>query len=139
MKNASILNYIPQRPPMVMVDTLIEADHEKATSSFQIAPDNIFVEDGKFSEPGLVENIAQTAAAMVGYQCALRNVPVPVGFIAAVKNLKINFIPEAVSTIQTHVTVTNTVMNVSIIEGRVEQSGTLLCTCEMKILIQNKP
>ena len=136
MEPTSILDYIPQRPPMVMVDELIQCDHETATSSFQVTAGNIFVGDEKFTEPGLIENIAQTAAAMVGYQCAAKKIPVPIGFIAAVKNLKINFMPAVESTIQTSVRITNEVMNVSIIEGRVEQSGKLLCTCEMKILIQ---
>jgi 3-hydroxyacyl-[acyl-carrier-protein] dehydratase len=137
MKSISVLDYIPQRPPMVMIDELIACDEKTATSSFLIKAGNIFVEDEKFTEPGLIENIAQTAAAMMGYQCALQNAPVPIGFIAAVKDLKINFIPNTASVIETTVTVTNNVMNVSIIEGKVEQSGKILCICEMKILIQN--
>jgi|SRR5579859_5374501 len=131
-----ITDYIPQRPPMVMVDELIRCDHERAVSSLQIRAENIFVENKKFTEAGLIENMAQTAAAMVGYDCASRNVPVPVGFIAAVKNLAIESMPDVASTIQTSVIVTNQVMNVTIIEGRVEQMGKSLCTCEMKILIQ---
>lgn len=131
-----ITDYIPQRPPIVMIDKLIHADETTAISSFRILPTTLFVENEKFTEPGLVENIAQTAAAMVGYQCSLQNKSVPIGFIAAVKDLKINFIPVAFSTIQTKVAVINTVMNITIVEGRVEQSGKLLCSCEMKILIQ---
>jgi predicted hotdog family 3-hydroxylacyl-ACP dehydratase len=135
MKGA-ITDYIPQRPPIVMIDKLVYADETTAVSSFQILPTTLFVENEKFTEPGLVENIAQTAAAMVGYQCSLQNEPVPIGFIAAVKDLKINFIPVLFSTIQTKVAVINTVMNITIVEGRVEQLGKLLCSCEMKILIQ---
>ena len=74
---------------MVMIDRLVSAESDSAVSSFLIKTDNIFVEDGKFTEPGLVENIAQTAAAMVGHHCALNKIPVPIGFIAAVKDLKI--------------------------------------------------
>src|SRR4051812_705742 len=101
---------------MVMIDELIEADEHMAASTFRILPSTLFVADGKFSEAGLVENIAQTAAAMVGHQCVSKNIPVPIGFIAAVKDLKINFIPEINSVIQTKVRITNTVMNVTIIE-----------------------
>ncbi len=131
-----ITNIIPQRPPMVMIDQLVEIDPVSATSTFHILPENIFIENGKFAEPGLIENIAQTAAAMVGQQCAINEVPVPIGFIAAVKNLTINFIPDVLSSIATKVTVTNTVMNFTIIEGKIMQSGKLVCSCEMKILIQ---
>jgi 3-hydroxyacyl-[acyl-carrier-protein] dehydratase len=133
----AITDFIPQRPPMVMIDELLQADATTATSSFQILPSTIFVEDGKFTEPGLIENIAQTAAAMVGHQCAILNVPVPIGFIAAIKDLKVNFTPHVLSTIHTTVTVTNTVMNVTIIQGKIEQAKKVVCTCEMKIMIQN--
>jgi len=134
----AITDYIPQRPPMVMIDELIEAGEHAVVSSFCILPSSIFTNDGKFSEAGLVENIAQTAAAMVGHRCISQNIPVPLGFIAAVKDLKINFVPDVNSVIQTKVSVTNTVMNVTIIEGKIEQSNNVLCTCEMKILITNE-
>jgi 3-hydroxyacyl-[acyl-carrier-protein] dehydratase len=131
-----ITHFIPQRPPMVMIDDLIEPSEASAKSTFRILPENIFVEAGKFTEPGLIENIAQTAAAMVGHQCTLQKIPVPIGFIAAVKDLKINFTPSVLSTIRTKITITHTVMDITIIEGKVEQSGELVCTCEMKIVIK---
>ncbi len=131
-----ITHFIPQRPPMVLIDELLRSDATSAITIFSILPTTIFVEAEKFTEPGLIENIAQTAAAMVGYECDTLGIPVPIGFIAAVKDLKINFIPEVNSTIRTTVTVTNTVMNVTIIQGKVEQSEKLVCSCEMKIVIQ---
>jgi predicted hotdog family 3-hydroxylacyl-ACP dehydratase len=134
--NQPIINFIPQRPPMVMIDTLIQSTDKTATTSLTILPSNIFVEDNYLRESGLIENIAQTAAAMVGHECMVRNVPVPVGFIAAVKDLKINALPQVNSTIQTSITVTNMVMDITIVHGKIEQSGNLLCSCEMRILVQ---
>ena len=131
-----ITDFIPQRPPMVMIDKLVSGESDSAVSSFLIKADNIFVEDGKFTEPGLVENIAQTAAAMVGRHCAQHKIPVPIGFIAAVKDLKINFTPPLGSTISTKVKVTNTVMDITIVEGVVELADEVICSCEMKILIK---
>ncbi len=131
-----ITDFIPQRPPMVMIDELVTAESDLAVSSFLIKSDNIFVENGKFAEPGLVENIAQTAAAMVGHHCALNKIPVPIGFIAAVKDLKINTTPPVSSTISTQVKVTNNVMDVTIVEGVVKLQEEVICTCEMRILIK---
>ena len=54
---------IPQKPPMVMVDKLIFAEEKKVVTSFLIRRDNIFCSDGVFTEAGLIENMAQTAAA----------------------------------------------------------------------------
>jgi predicted hotdog family 3-hydroxylacyl-ACP dehydratase len=132
----SIIEYIPQRPPMVMIDELIQANELSGSTSFTISPENIFVENDHFSEPGMIENIAQTAAAMVGYQSKVNNTPVPIGFIAAIKNWKLNRIPQVNTSIETTIEVVNSVMDVSIVEGTIKQGDMVLCNCEMRILIQ---
>jgi 3-hydroxyacyl-[acyl-carrier-protein] dehydratase len=128
-----ITKYIPQRHPIVMVHALVEADDNYAVTELGIEPDNIFVSNEFFAEPGLVENIAQTAAMHVGYQCSLKNIPIPIGYIAAVKDLKIQALPKQNTRITTSVRVTNKVLDVTVVEGRVEQAGNLLCSCEMRI------
>jgi 3-hydroxyacyl-[acyl-carrier-protein] dehydratase len=128
-----ITKYIPQRHPIVMVHALVEADDNHAVTALDIEPDNIFVSNEFFAEPGLVENIAQTAAMHVGYQCSLKNIPIPIGYIAAVKDLKIQALPKQNTRITTSVRVTNKVLDVTVVEGRVEQEGNLLCSCEMRI------
>ena len=134
--NQPAINYIPQRPPMVMIDELIKSGENSATTSLAVKAINIFVENGVLAEPGLIENIAQTAAAMVGHQCSIQNIPVPVGFIAAVKNLKINSLPKVGTTIQTNIAVTNTVMDITIVRGKIQQDDNELCSCEMRILVK---
>jgi 3-hydroxyacyl-[acyl-carrier-protein] dehydratase len=128
-----ITKYIPQRHPIVMVHALVVADDSHAVTELEIESDNVFLSEGFFAEPGLVENIAQTAAMHVGYQCSLKNIPIPIGYIAAVKDLKIQALPKQNSRISTTVTITNKVLDVTVVEGRVEQDGNLLCSCEMRI------
>jgi 3-hydroxyacyl-[acyl-carrier-protein] dehydratase len=134
-----ITKYIPQRHPIVMVHELVEADDDHAVTQLTIEPDNIFVSKEYFSEPGLVENIAQTAAMHVGYQCSLKNIPIPIGYIAAVKDLRIQTLPKQNSRITTSVKITNKVLDITVVEGRVEQEGNLLCSCEMRIFAKIKP
>ncbi len=54
---------IPQKPPMVMVDRIVEINDMTTVTAFLIRADNVFVDNGLFREPGLIENIAQSAAA----------------------------------------------------------------------------
>ena len=136
MNNIPIIELIPQRAPMVMVGQLVEVGEMFAVTRFIIESGNIFLEGGQFTESGMVENIAQTAAAMVGYQCRVENKPVPVGYIAALKNLLVKERPAVGSTITTRVTVTNTVFDVTIVQGVVEQDDTQLCNCELRILVK---
>ena len=63
----NILELIPQRPPMVMIDRLMSCDEKQVVTELLIRPDNIFIDHKGFTSPGLMENIAQTAAARTGY------------------------------------------------------------------------
>ena len=128
-----ILQYIPQRNPIVMVHELLEADEESVITQLTIEPDNVFLASGYFTEPGMVENIAQTAAVHVGYQCTLKKLPIPIGYIAAVKDLKVRLLPKQNSTITTSVNVINKVLDITVVQGKIEHEGELLCSCEMRI------
>lgn len=128
-----ILEVIPQRHPFVMVDQLVAITEKETTTSLTIRNDNIFCRNGKFLEPGLVENIAQTAASRAGYESVLQNKPAPVGYIGAVKALKVFDLPEEGSTIYTTIFVEHRIMEVSLIRGKVMCDGNLIAECEMKI------
>jgi predicted hotdog family 3-hydroxylacyl-ACP dehydratase len=129
----TITKLIPQRHPMVMVHELIQSSDQYAKTALAIEPDNQFVANGRLREPGLIENIAQTVAAQVGYQCSSKNIPVPIGYIASIKDLKVYALPLVNSVIVTTVRVTNQILDVTVVEGRVEQDGVLLCSCEMRV------
>jgi 3-hydroxyacyl-[acyl-carrier-protein] dehydratase len=131
-----ILNYIPQRPPFVMIDTIINTDDADSKTSFSIREGHLFVADGYFTEPGLIENMAQTAAAGTGFKAHQSGSPAPVGFISALKNLNIVRLPKVNSTISTTVRFGMQVMNAHIVNASVEENGTEIASCELKIFIQ---
>jgi len=128
-----ILQFIPQRRPIVMVHRLTAASDSNAVTQFDVEPDNVFIDNGKFAEPGIVENIAQTAAVHIGYQCAQKNIPIPIGYIAAIKDLKVKSLPSVNSTITTSVKVVNKVLDITVVQGIVTQGEETLCSCEMRI------
>ena len=133
----NIKDFIPQREPIIMIDDLLEASDSHSVTRLVVMSDNMFVEAGKLTEPGLVENIAQTAAAQVGYQCAMKKIPVPLGYIAAVKNLVISKLPSVGSQIVTSIRILNQVMDVTLAEGKVmDADGTMCCSCEMRIFVK---
>ncbi|HTF21161.1 MAG TPA: hypothetical protein VK658_23960 [Chryseolinea sp.] len=128
-----ILKYIPQRRPIVMVHQLASANDDSATTTFDIEPENVFIQNGTFAEPGMVENIAQTAAVHIGYQCSQKNIPIPIGYIAAIKDLRVKGQPLVNSTITTSVKVVNKVLDITVVQGMITQGSETLCTCEMRI------
>lgn len=132
----NVTDYLPQRPPMVMIDTIIEAGLQQSVSALTVNSGNLFVVDGCLSESGLVENIAQTAAAGVGYLCQMEQRPVPVGFIAAIRDLSIHQLPPVGSRIDTTVENLNEVMEVRIVKGTVKLNGESIASCEMRIFVK---
>jgi predicted hotdog family 3-hydroxylacyl-ACP dehydratase len=135
MVDQDITTYIPQRDPFVMIGRLVSADGTTTRTRFTVLEGNPLAENGFLTEPGLVENIAQTAAAGIGYICRAENRPVPVGYIGAVQNLAITQLPAVGEVIETEVTVKNQVFDVSIINGTIRSNGQVLAQCEMKIFI----
>lgn len=131
-----ILTYIPQRPPFVMVDDITDATDSSAKTRFTVTKENIFFHHGKLTEPALIENIAQTAAARIGYLCHQNGGPVPVGFIGAVQNLEITRLPLEGELLETEMTIKHQVFNVTLIKGEIHCNGTKIAQCDMKIFIQ---
>ena len=132
----NILQLIPQKPPMVMIDKLYSCDENTCVSGLSILRNNIFCDDNYFYESGLIENIAQTAAASVGVIAQRENKEAPVGFIGSVKRLKIYKRVAVGTDIVTTVDTQQKVGNVSIIKGRVEQDNDIIAECEMNIFLQ---
>ena len=131
-----ILNYIPQRPPIVLVSRIYKADEASIITGFDIAPEHIFVQNGELTESGIVENMAQTAASRAGFEAVKNNAKPAVGFIGNIKDLVIHYLPELGNEILTEVTTKTQVMNVSIIEAKSYCNNQLVATCEMKIFLQ---
>ena len=138
MRETDAIQYIPQGPPFVMIDEVTKADETISQTSFTIREGHLFVKDGRFTEPGLVENIAQTAAAGTGYKARKSGSAPQVGYIGALKNLIINELPKTGDTINTEVHFLNQVLNVHIVQGRVFKEGREIASCELKIFLQQQ-
>jgi len=131
-----ILQLIPQRDPMVMVSGLQWASDHSVITWFLIKEGNIFLRDGRFQESGLIENIAQSGAALNGYRAMVNGEPVKNGYIGGIKNLEVHSLPETGVRLTTSVTETYHVMDVSIIVGEVRANDQLIARCEMKVFLQ---
>ena len=138
-----VLQLIPQRAPIIMVDGLLEHRDESSLSYFEILPTNIFVENNQLQLPGLVENIAQTCALRSGYHFRQQVIKTPnaapskppIGFIGEVKNLVVYELPAVGSTLQTRVTLLHHVFTASVVMGEIHCQGQLVAACEMKIFL----
>lgn len=135
MSPEDILLLIPQRPPFVMVDKLLSCDENSSKTSFRVNEENVLVMKGEFSEEGLIENIAQSAAAQAGYLAMMQNIPVKVGYISMVKNLEIFELPKINDELVTEIKIENQVFDMTVISGTVRSDDKIIAQCEMNIIL----
>lgn len=133
-----ILKLIPQRPPIVMVDSFFGIEEDRSYSGLTVTADNIFCEAGKLQETGLIEHIAQSAAARIGYLYTQRGEEVPLGFIGSVDKLKVYSLPEIGMKLFTEITVVQEVFDITLIAAQVKAGEELMAECRMKIFIKKE-
>lgn len=138
IKDIDILTLIPQRRPFVMVDRLLSFDDKESSTDFVVREDNIFCKDGLFLETGIMENIAQTCAARIGYINITNNESVKIGVIGSIKDLIITKLPKVGSRLLTKVKVLSEVFAITLVEAEVFDNDELVARCEMKISLTDK-
>lgn len=130
-----ITRLIPQRAPILMVDALLEAQDDTATTCLTVRPDNYFLdEDGRLDETGLIEHIAQSASALAGYK-ALRAgaAQPPVGYIGEVKKFSLHRLPRVGETLHTTVSFGTEVGGVTLLSAETRAGEELIASTQMKI------
>lgn len=133
----NILDLIPQRAPIVMVDEFLGIDKNVSRTRFTVYNDNIFVNNGEFSECGLIEHIAQSAAARVGYIFKSKNLPIPIGYIGSINNFVIYQNPKVGEAINTTIEIIQEVFNITLIQAYCHIDGKEIASCRMKIFLEN--
>lgn len=131
---------LPQREPFVMVSQLLHYDEVVTATRLHVTEDNIFCQNGVLVASGLIENIAQTCAARIGYiNKYILHKDVNIGFIGAVRNLVIHQLPKVGTTIETRIEVLSSQFGLTLAHGEVRsQDGALLAEGEMKIALSEK-
>ena len=130
-----IQTLLPQRPPMVMVDRLLHCDPVVTETEFTVREDNILADDGRLSACGLIENIAQTCAARMGYINLSNGKEVRVGVIGALREMEVHVLPAIGSTVKTRIEVSDEVFGMTLATAESRCGDTLLVSGTIKIAL----
>lgn len=137
LRQIDVRELLPQQDPFVMIGALVHFDKTLTVTETLVREDNLFVDEGKFSASGLMENIAQTCAARIGYvNKYILKTGIQLGFIGAVRNFEIIGLPKVGDTITTYVEVKEEVFGMTLAEAHVECQGRTIVTTEMKIAVK---
>jgi Predicted 3-hydroxylacyl-(acyl carrier protein) dehydratase len=137
LEEIDIHTLLPQQEPFVMVGRLTHFDVEKTVTRTTVKPDNIFVDNGFFTSSGIIENIAQTCAARIGYvnKYILRK-GIQLGFIGAIRNLRLHRLPAAGQEIETAIVTVEEVFGMTLVTATVKSGDNdIIAECEMKIAV----
>ena len=117
-----------------MVDHLTDYSETQSSCCLLVRPDNIFLENGCLAPAGLIEHIAQTCAARLGYynRYILKS-GVRLGFIGEVKDLSILRQPREGELIETTVTVMQEIFDVTLVTAEVRVGTEVIVTTRLKI------
>ena len=137
LEEIDIHTLLPQQEPFVMVGRLTHFDVEKTVTRTTVKPDNIFVDNGFFTSSGIIENIAQTCAARIGYvnKYILRK-GIQLGFIGAIRNLRLHRLPAAGQEIETAIVTVEEVFGMTLVTATVKSGDNdIIAECELKIAV----
>lgn len=128
-----IQSLLPQRPPIVMVDT-VDAYPDGALTTLRIEPDNIFVRDGRLMDSGVVEHLAQSAAAFIG----ARSGNVTIGYIGEIRSMKFGSMPAVGKTIESTIKVEMEFGGAFAFEAETKCGGEVVVKGRLKVFLQEK-
>ena len=139
LEKIDIHELLPQQEPFVMVGRLVSFTMEKTVTRTMIMDDNMMVEDGRFGSTGIIENIAQTCAARIGYinKYILKR-GIQLGFIGAIRNLKIYRCPKVGEEIETGIETLEEIFGMTLVKATVRAGEELIAESEMKIALSEK-
>ena len=129
---------LPHRQPMVLVDSLLFYSENKGVAGYTIKENSMFLEGGSFTEAGLIEHMAQTAALHAGYASQLKKDGVKEGFIAAIKSCHIHELPKLGSTLTTEITIVYQTELMSSVECECRSNGEICVTATMTTVLNSK-
>ena len=132
--NEDIKRLIPQRNPILMVDSLLSAEEGVATTAFTVKDGDMLTTEGQLMEVGLIEHIAQSASAFEGYKALLNGATEPPeGMIGEVKKFTCYRQPKVGECLHTTITMGVNCGDVTIITAETRVGDELVADTMMKI------
>ncbi|MBQ0030701.1 MAG: hydroxymyristoyl-ACP dehydratase [Bacteroidales bacterium] len=136
IQGEAIKELIPQREPVMMIDTFYGATATEGKSGLTVTSSNVFCENGKLREMGIIEHIAQTSAAFNGVKNKQANgedsAP-KLGYIGEIKKCQITRLPKVGERMETQVVVTAEALNVTLMEATTNIGAETIATCQIKL------
>ena len=90
-----VLELLPHRPPMVLVEELLAVDEDRAVARCRcrIGRDSPLLQDGRIPRMLMIEMLAQSAACLKGYIELKRGLPIRPAYLVRIDDLVLERMP----------------------------------------------
>ncbi len=143
LRSIDIHTLLPQQEPFVMVETLVGYSAEETSTETHIRADNIFIGNcgaestSALSAEGIIENIAQTCAARIGYvNKYILKKGIQIGFIGSVRHFRVFRLPRVGERIRTSVKIEQEIFGMTLASATVTSGNETLAQSEIKIAVK---
>lgn len=130
-----ILKLIPQRYPIVMVDTLYTYAEDYLLSGLHVRADTLFVDIETLQECGMLEHMAQSVALHTGFDYFRKNEEAPTGYIGSMQAVELIALPKVGDEVQTEVQIIQEFMGVTLVNITSKVRGEVIGKAQMKTVI----
>jgi radical SAM protein with 4Fe4S-binding SPASM domain len=129
---------IPHKPPMLMIDRLLEVKDRASVSEMTVRSDMIFVdENGKLDDASYPEVISQAVAAQEGFRRIGSRTPLVEGFLLGIKKLEILGESYVGDTLRISLYKASRFGDFGILDGKVYNGENLVARGEIKVWQSN--
>lgn len=131
---------IPQRPPMLLLDELLGCTESEGTAAAVISAENPFLlADGTLHPAALFELMAQSYAAVHGYQSHREGKAVAVGFLGGIRQATVRGVVRAGDRLVVEVRRTAYLAPFVLAHARVARDGETVAEGELTLFIPPSP
>jgi len=127
---------IPHRPPMCLVDRLIEIGGKNGIVEARVGTAEPLTDaDGMLEDLALVEIIAQSYATLKGYIDRRDQLPVRQGFLVGIKKIVRHASVQADDLLRVHIRTVAELGDFAIAEGEIRRGDELIAEGDVKVWI----
>lgn len=130
----STQHLIPHGPSLCLVDRLLEFKDQSGLLESSLEADNVLIgDDGRLNRPALVEMIAQSYAAVKGYEHLLEGRPIKMGFLVGVRRIEFRGRSFKGDRLEIHVKKEGGIGDFAVILGEVRRNGKVIASGTIKL------
>lgn len=126
---------LPQRPPVLVVSSLVSHCADETVTGYTVGRDNVFFDPSRgFCVEGLMENAAQTCSARIGFISKYIEMrPISIGLLCRIRNFNVHALPSEGDCLRTTASAEASVGQMTIFRTRTFRGEELVAEGELAV------